>query len=612
MPAFAGMTGEGAGGGKRPVGVRRAAFRDLMRVLQIVGKPAWATPVLIGVGLASSFAETIGITLILLFLYAVTGHTANTSGLLGMAVGRASHIFGSTSKLAWLILAMIVARGALAMLYNRISTNIAAGISERTRNLVHAQYLKVAYSFIQTHTQANLIEVLATESWEIATAYSSFTRLVINACSIAVFTLFLTILSWKIMLVAFAGSTLISMATRLFTGRARVLGAEVKKTHEYLSMQMLMTIQGMRTIRAYGQEAAHQELFTHNSFDARAVTNALARLSAWIGPVTEVGYLGILCAIIAGSNWWHTSFTLTLGAVALLYRLQPHTREFEDHLMHFAQTQPQLQSIRMMLETDDKEYPPEGSIPFSRIERGIVFRHVDFRYEKAGSNVLSDLCFEIPAGVTTALIGASGAGKTTIVNLLMRLYEPSAGEITVDGVRLSDLRRTDWVRQLGLAGQDTELVGGTVMDNIRMADPFCEESKVIAVAKIAGVAPFVEHLPEGYDTWVGPEGLRFSGGQRQRIGLARAILRDSHLLILDEAMSALDRGLEDQVKHDIDARMAARTTLLITHRLETVKDVQHVIWIEDGRVRAEGPPALVLPQAILALAPSEAREATQL
>ena len=249
---------------------------------------------------------------------------------------------------------------------------------------------------------------------------------------------------------------------------------------------------------------------------------------------------------------------------------------------------------------------------FARIEHGITFHDVDFRYEKSSGNVLSGLSFEIPAGVTTALIGASGAGKSTIVNLLMRLYEPSAGEITVDGVKLSDVRRTDWVRQLGLAGQDTELVGGTVMDNIRMADPFCDESKAIEVARLAGVAPFVEDLPDGYDTWVGPEGLRFSGGQRQRIGLARAILRDSHLLILDEAMSALDRGLEDRVKREIDTRMMSRTILIITHRLETVKDVQHVIWIEDGKVKAEGPPAKVLPQAVLNLAPADARAAAKI
>jgi subfamily B ATP-binding cassette protein MsbA len=593
----------------RQAGVRRAAFADLMRVLAIVGKPAWATPTLIILGLLSSFAETIGITLILLFLYAATGHAANAGGgVLGMVVGRAAHIFGSTSKLAWMILAMIVARGALAMLYSRISSNIAAAISERTRNLVHAQYLKVAYSFIQNHTQANLIEVLATESWEIAGAYTSFTRLVINACSIAVFTLFLTLLSWKITLVAFIGSALISAATRLFTSRARELGAKVKKTHEYLGVQMLMTIQGMRTIRAYGQEAGHQELFSHNSYDAREVTNALVRLSAWIGPVTEVGYLGILCAIIAGSNWWHTSFTLTLGAVALLYRLQPHTREFEDHLMHFAQTQPQLNSVRMMLETDDKEYPPDGTLPFAQMHRGIAFRNVDFSYANADGKVLSDVSFEIPAGVTTALIGASGAGKTTIVNLLMRLYEPSAGEITVDGSRLCDLRRADWVRQLGLAGQDIELVNGTVMDNIRMADPFCDEAKAIDAARIAGVAPFVEHLPDAYDTWIGPEGLRFSGGQRQRIGLARAILRDARLLILDEAMSALDRGLEDRVKHEIDTQLAARTTLIITHRLETIKHVQHVIWIDNGRVRAQGPAARVLAEAFPVLAPGREAE----
>lgn len=592
---------------------RQPARRDLMRLLTIIGNPKWTTPALILLGLASSFAETMGITLILMFLYLAIGHAGHAgSGLVGRFVGVASRHFGSTSQLAWLILLLIVARGALATAYSRIGTNIGTGLSERACDAVHQQYLNVSYGFIQRHPQAALMEVLASETWEVATAYGSFTRVIINGCSIAVFALFLALVSWRIMAVAFIGSAVISAISRLFTGRARELGRKVKQTHEYLDLQMLMTIQGMRTIRAYGQEAAHQERFAYTSREAKEVTNAAARLSAWIGPITEVGYLGILCVIIAGSSWWHTSFAETLAAVALLYRLQPHTRELEDHMMHLAQSQPQLESVRAMLESADKSYAPQGHLPFQKVRERIEFRNVSFRYSEDAAYVLSDLTFDIPAGVTTALIGASGAGKTTVVNLLLRLYEPTSGTIFVDGIAINDLRREDWVRQMGLAGQDVELVEGTVMNNIRMADPLCEAEQAIAAARAAGVASFIEDLPDGYNTWIGPEGLRFSGGQRQRIGLARAILRNSDLLILDEAMSALDRGLEDKVKHEIDARLKSRTILVITHPLETLQDVQHVVWIDNGRIRGRGRPEAVLPEARQVLAPPDAMDAARI
>ncbi len=594
--------------GERKVGVRRAAVRDLLRLLEIIGRPKGATPALILLGLASSFAETLGISLILLFLYAATGHAGNTGGgLLGHFVGMMSHKLGSTAKLAWLILLLIGSRGVLATLYGRISNDIGGAMSERARNMVHQQYLGVSYGFIQSHAQAALMEVLAVETREVAGAYDSFTRIIINGCSITVFALFLALVSWKITAVALIGSALISATSRLFTARARALGLKVKQVHESLGLQMLVTIQGMRTIRAYGQETAYQTRFRATSLEAKQVTNGLMRLAAWIGPITEVGYLGILCLIIAGSGWWHTSFAVTLTAVALLYRLQPHTREFEDNMIKLAQIQPQLQSLRTMLESGDKVYTGEGHAPFEAVQERIEFRDVSFRYSKDSDDAVSNLSFDIPAGKTTALIGASGSGKTTIVNLLLRLYEPGSGRILVDGVALDDLRRVDWLRQMGLAGQDVDLVDGSVMDNIRMADPACDAAKVIAAARAAGVASFIEHLEYGYDTWIGPEGLRFSGGQRQRIGLARAILRNAHLLILDEAMSALDRGLEDRVKHEMQTQFAARTMLIITHRLETIQDVAHVIWIDGGKVMGQGPAEMVLPQARKLLAPEIAQ-----
>jgi subfamily B ATP-binding cassette protein MsbA len=290
-----------------------------------------------------------------------------------------------------------------------------------------------------------------------------------------------------------------------------------------------------------------------------------------------------------------------LGAVALLYRLQPHTREFENHLLQIAQVQTRLRSVRDMLEPAGKDYPPEGHVAFTAMRSGVAFRDVSFRYGEAAAAALDCVSFDIPAGGTTALIGASGAGKTTIVNLLLRLYRPAGGAITVDDVMLDDLRRTDWLRQIAVAGQDVDLVEGTVEDNIRMADPFGPDEVFLTAAASAGVAEFIEPLPDRYQTWVGHGGMRFSGGQRQRIGLARALLRDAQLMILDEAMSALDRGLEDRIKQEIDRQLANRTLLIITHRLETIRNADHVIWIENGKIRAQGRPADILPEATMTL-----------
>jgi ABC-type multidrug transport system fused ATPase/permease subunit len=230
----------------------------------------------------------------------------------------------------------------------------------------------------------------------------------------------------------------------------------------------------------------------------------------------------------------------------------------------------------------------------STLRDSISFRKVTFRYDSGSDPALVDVSFDIPAGKITALVGASGAGKTTIVNLLLRLYSATEGNIRIDGRAIEDIRRTDWLGLIAIAGQDVDLVEGTVIENIRMAKNDASEEEVLHALRVAGISELVEALPDKYDTWVGQHGLHFSGGQRQRLGLARAIVRNPQFLILDEAMSALDRALEESVKRAIQLQFKGRTLLLITHRLESVLDADHVVCIEDGRVCAEGFPARLL------------------
>ena len=570
-----------------------SALYILRQLLKLTSAPRYSTPVMIVLGLLSSLAETLGVSLVVLFLYSVMGQPSlggASGGVLGAFLERVGSRLGGGTALAFVLFLLIVARGLLGSAYSLISTTIGQRISEAVRNGLHEQYLTVSYEFIRRHEQGKLLEILAKESWSIAAAHASLMRVVINVCSILVFLTFLIALSWKITMLALVGGLIVTMALRWLSASTRILGAEVKKINESLAAQILISLQGMRTIRAFGQEAAQHDRFRSFSASARRVALKLERLSAVLHPVTEIGYLAILCVIVGAAAYVNEPFPTVLATVALLYRLQPHVRELEGAVLQLAQLEPQLSSVLAMLDRTDKTYPSMG-VQRAALEDAVRFEGVTFAYEPGRGPSLKEASFNIPAGAVTALVGTSGAGKTTIVNLLLRLYQPDRGVITVDGVPLNEITRSDWLGMLAVAGQDIELVEGTIAENIRMARNEANLSEIVTAGKVAGLADMVAALPEGYDTWIGQEGLNLSGGQRQRIDLARAVIRDPRLLILDEATSELDFGLEKQVRKAICKQFSGRTILLITHRLETLSSVDHVVCIEDGSIRGEGRPA---------------------
>ena len=230
----------------------------------------------------------------------------------------------------------------------------------------------------------------------------------------------------------------------------------------------------------------------------------------------------------------------------------------------------------------------EGAEPLPPIGKEIVFDGVDFRYGREGEAVLKGIDFRVPVGTMVAIVGSSGAGKTTLVDLIPRFYDPQAGAIRIDGRDIRNVTLSSLREQIGIVSQHTVLFNDTVRNNIAYGMPDAPMEKVVEASRRANAHGFVERMPEGYGTIVGEQGLRLSGGERQRLAIARALLKDAPLLILDEATSALDTESEHVVQEALDTLMRGRTTFVIAHRLSTVRNADVIFVVEEGRIVERG------------------------
>jgi ATP-binding cassette subfamily B protein len=234
----------------------------------------------------------------------------------------------------------------------------------------------------------------------------------------------------------------------------------------------------------------------------------------------------------------------------------------------------------------DPSAPQTLSMPVSG---AITFDAVTFHYPQRPNTVaLDDVAFQVAAGETVAIVGPSGAGKSTIMQMLLRFYDPEVGGIIIDGVNLRDMARHDFRQHIALVPQDAAIFAVSAMENIRFGRPEASDADVIAAAKAAAAHNFISALPDGYDTYVGERGVMLSGGQKQRIAIARAILRDAPILLLDEATSALDAESERLVQAAVESLSADRTTLVIAHRLATVKKADRILVMDQGKIVAQG------------------------
>jgi ATP-binding cassette subfamily B protein len=354
------------------------------------------------------------------------------------------------------------------------------------------------------------------------------------------------------------------------------------------------SLQAVQTVQAFTHERASREAFsqiTEASYDAaQRRIKIRALMTTIVIFLTFSGIVGVLWVgardvragdMTAGALVQFVIYAVMVaGAVAAL-------SEIWGELQRAAGATERLVEL---LQTEDSVLDPAQSVALPQPVRGhIAFENVRFSYpSRPAIAALDGVDLEIMPGETVAFVGPSGAGKTTIIQMILRFYDPASGRITLDGVDLRDVARSEFRTAVALVPQDPIIFAATAAQNIRFGKPDATDAEVHAAAKAAAAHEFITALPEGYDSYLGERGVMLSGGQKQRIAIARAILRDSPVLLLDEATSALDAESERAVQHAVDQLSANRTTLIVAHRLATVKKADRIVVLDAGRVAAIG------------------------
>jgi ATP-binding cassette subfamily B protein len=376
--------------------------------------------------------------------------------------------------------------------------------------------------------------------------------------------------------------------------------AQVRESVSLLSNRLANNLSGITTIKSFTTEAYELERLRQESEAYRQSNRQAIALSAAFIPLIRLIILAGFSAILLYGGMEVVRGNLAVGTYSVLVFLTqrllwPLTR-LGQTLDLYQRAMASTNRVMNVLDTPIAIHPGTLALPISNIQGTIKFNNITFAYNDR-QTVIKNLSLDIPTGQTIAIVGATGSGKSTLIKLLLRFYEIQTGSITLDGIDIREINLTDLRKAIALVSQEVFLFHGTVRDNIAYGTNYAPESEIITAAKIAEAHEFISNLPQGYDTVVGERGQKLSGGQRQRIAIARAVLKNPPILILDEATSAVDNETELAIARSLEKITHNRTTIAIAHRLSTIRHADCIYVLEQGKIVEQGKHEALIAQA---------------
>ncbi|MBX3014916.1 MAG: ABC transporter ATP-binding protein [Caldilineaceae bacterium] len=472
----------------------------------------------------------------------------------------------------------------------RLRITIESDLQYRLFALLH----QVQLTFLQQQQTGALTTTLLQYTVQIGQLVSGCAKGIVAALTLVAYLMVALWVSWQLSLLALALMTLtglclrpflLTRSQRIYTRARNALKEAGATAHESLS--------GMQDIHLFNGQRWSQARFAQPLGRYHRLAYQGAQVAGLVAPL-----FGLLNALLfAGIMIGMINFSLADPALLVLqitlflvlaYRLNAPLHQLNQWQAQFVQAAPALEAVLASLQRDDKPWIQEGSLPFPGLKQAIHLAHVTFQYSPQDPPILADVTITIPKGQVTALVGASGSGKSTLLHLITRLYEPTSGQIEVDGVALPQFTLTSWRDALAVVGQEPFLFHDTIWANLQFAQADATATQMQQAITLAQADAFIQNLPHGFQTSLQERGVRLSGGQRQRIALARALLRRAELLILDEATNELDAQTELAFQNALAQGRGERTVLLIAHRLATVRHADQIIVLEKGQVVEQG------------------------